>query len=751
MSSFNQNSAGPSSFRSPRPLQSNQEVEGSKYEETVPFVEEHEEPMMSDAVDTQETKSSVTVSRIIPANPTNSDNSRLICTICKKRFKDPRLLPCLHSFCGSCVRTLDPYIVSSDDQSSIGSQTSLNSVHGKNLGNISILCPQCDVEVELPRRGPKELPIDFVTRKLLLLDALNPDSCEVTCDLCTDNAQAEARCMECMANVCAFCVQAHKRQRRTASHVVLSLGEAQQRGAQCLRCPVTCTKHPQEEIKMYCETCDCPVCRDCCLVEHREHLVEYTEDAVDHHRRIITNLIARLQPHIQAIGTGINTIDKAESTLNDHTIHLTRDINVYFDNYLQILQNHRQSLLKKVTQVCDKRLKSLQANKLQLHQVLADMQHSCDFSSRVLAEGDSEELLSVKPALSLRLSHLNRVTYQCTPKGDLNLKFKPTVSVGNVGGFRMYGSLENKTVDPNRCSAEGQGTSSAKAGESASLKVITYDNEGQRHCQGGENVTAEISANNKPGRSLPCPVEDNQDGTYGVKYTAQQSGMHSLSVCVNGTHIKGSPFQVRVKPTTQKHTGVWQCCTFCSSEGNKQATCACGGFMPGGFKGCGHGHPSHPGQWHWSCCASMQKESNHCVPVTTFSPTSTSSKTGTAPVSGGAISTSRITSGTGTTGSSRSGGSQSRGEPTRFGTLGTGTTGSSRSGGSLSRGEATRYGTTSQNGGLTAARMTSAASMVGEGSIYASTMNGMSSRKEHKKAPSPVMNSTSNQVKTISI
>ena len=39
-------------------------------------------------------------------------------------------------------------------------------------------------------------------------------------------------------------------------------------------------------------------------------------------------------------------------------------------------------------------------------------------------------------------------------------------------------------------------------------------------------------------RSLPCPVVDNHDGTYGVKYTAQQSGMHSLSICIHGTHIK---------------------------------------------------------------------------------------------------------------------------------------------------------------------------------------------------------------------
>ena len=45
--------------------------------------------------------------------------------------------------------------------------------------------------------------------------------------------------------------------------------------------------------------------------------------------------------------------------------------------------------------------------------------------------------------------------------------------------------------------------------------------------------------------------------------------------------LQGSPFSLTVKVGWQEHTGVWHCCTFCSSEGSKEATCACGGVMPG--------------------------------------------------------------------------------------------------------------------------------------------------------------------------
>ena len=89
-----------------------------------------------------------------------------------------------------------------------------------------------------------------------------------------------------MVNVCGFCAQAHKRQRKTANHEVISLHEAQRQGTENLHCPVLCQRHSLEELKLFCETCDQPVCRECCLVEHREHLIEYTEEVAEHHAKV---------------------------------------------------------------------------------------------------------------------------------------------------------------------------------------------------------------------------------------------------------------------------------------------------------------------------------------------------------------------------------------------------------------------------------------------------------------------------------
>lgn len=61
----------------------------------------------------------------------------------------------------------------------------------------------------------------------------------------------------------------------------------------------------------------------------------------------------------------------------------------------------------------------------------------------------------------------------------------------------------------------------------------------------------------------------------------------------------------RLSASRLMHSGIYHCCTFCSSGGKKEIICGCRGIMPGGYKGCGHGHIGHPGVDHWSCCGSI--------------------------------------------------------------------------------------------------------------------------------------------------
>jgi tripartite motif-containing protein 45 len=94
-----------------------------------------------------------------------------------------------------------------------------------------------------------------------------------------------------------------------------------------------------------------------------------------------------------------------------------------------------------------------------------------------------------------------------------------------------------------------------------------------------------------------------------VSYTPKEPGVYTVWVCIKEQHLQGSPFNVTVRKKHRPHQGMFHCCTFCSSGGQKTAHCACGGTMPGGYLGCGHGHKGHPGRPHWSCCGKFAEKS----------------------------------------------------------------------------------------------------------------------------------------------
>lgn len=156
------------------------------------------------------------------------------------------------------------------------------------------------------------------------------------------------------------------------------------------------------------------------------------------------------------------------------------------------------------------------------------------------------------------------------------------------------------------------GLRSARQNELTGFTLLCSDTTGERMGRGGEAVVVTITHKDKKDCAVKPTVCDNGDGTYHISYSPEEPGLYAVCVYVKGQHVQGSPFVVMVKSQFRKHQGMFHCCTFCSSGGQKAARCACGGTMPGGYQGCGHGHKGHPGCPHWSCCGQV-KMSSECL------------------------------------------------------------------------------------------------------------------------------------------
>ena len=192
----------------------------------------------------------------------------LKCPICLETFHTPKILPCLHSFCQKCLQSI--------------------SKEGENV----IICPTCRAETQIPCGGVQELSTNFFINNMLdFITVQSYTSHPIDCTNCEDRSVAIARCGDCVEFLCEQCLSAHKRTKLTKDHEVMRLKDLQSSDVQDkMHRPLYCVHHDGEILKYYCETCDDPVCRECLIMEHREHAYGYLKDVNSQQRNEVTEL-----------------------------------------------------------------------------------------------------------------------------------------------------------------------------------------------------------------------------------------------------------------------------------------------------------------------------------------------------------------------------------------------------------------------------------------------------------------------------
>lgn len=547
----------------------------------------------------------------IAQSKSNGDSlkkSRAVCGVCNRMYREPKILPCLHTFCADCVRQLEPFSVRrvNGDRRSPGED---NSGSGS-----TILCPQCDSEVDLPPSGVDGLTTDHLALDEVFTETLVVNN-SVLCDLCSDS-DAGKRCEVCCVNLCDFCSQAHRRQKRTSSHSIQTLQELKSQGR--LTRPILCSLHPGQELRLFCEPCDLTVCLECAATFHREHHCSSTHEVISRYGDRIRDLLVRsLKPRLARLEESLRRVDTSQEAMQARTDTLAGEIRTFARAYASAVEAHCCSLLRSLDDLRTQRRNQLQLQKAQLQQALSDVRGGVEFTERLLMCGSDAEILTAKGVTMRRLVNLVESGFDPQPStvasdNASSICFLPQESAGEVEGFPVVGAIHAKTVDPSKCTIQGEGVERGCEGQRGKFTLVCRDTSGEQMGRGGDPVMVSIVHREKKGCSVEASVVDNSDGSYCVSYSPAEAGLYSVWVCVKAQHVQGSPFVLNVKRKLRRHSGIFHCCSFCSSGGSKEARCGCTGTMPGGFKGCGHGHKGHPGKPHWSCCGSVM-EASECV------------------------------------------------------------------------------------------------------------------------------------------
>ena len=370
------------------------------------------------------------------------------CAACSKRYSDPRLLPCLHSFCLACVK--EKLLLKGGE-----------GAKGK------LCCVTCKHTSPLPEKGTEGLPqnvhlnyeatIADYSEKILSKERLNCGECDRS-----EPKPVVAFCCTCPGFLCSACHDQHIHARRLKKHKIFTLEEAREMKDIVKELkqfvsppPVTCPQHSDMEIKSFCTTCSMLVCKRCMIGTHHKHKVkelpasaETKKLKMEKGKRKISDAVSKLANVITQGEAELKQVDIRKNEVDD-------TIRDKFQQVYKLMQDREKGLLADNAEIAKVKSQRLTAQISQLSS-LKEQITVCRGTVAEAQESHSDtEFLSISTILQARLEELNQ-QFEQTPlklkeNADIAISLdtaKPTSEVENLG--RVYTTSTAKD-DYNMC------------------------------------------------------------------------------------------------------------------------------------------------------------------------------------------------------------------------------------------------------------------------------------------------------------
>jgi len=198
------------------------------------------------------------------------------CCLCLQVFTDPRVLPCLHTFCLKCLENM-----------------------GITIPNDWLLCPVCGSKFTAPGEGLKGLPINIFAEKSADVRA-NPkftSTGKISCDACAknnlgDEKVAEKYCINCEDRLCLECCAKHNEK---SEHLIVYLNCQEETKTEKENETCRCRVHEEETPTLFCTFCRKVICEKCFQESHSSHSCEKIKELVVKETKALLQELAALK------------------------------------------------------------------------------------------------------------------------------------------------------------------------------------------------------------------------------------------------------------------------------------------------------------------------------------------------------------------------------------------------------------------------------------------------------------------------
>ncbi|KAM3617217.1 uncharacterized protein V6R79_003459 [Siganus canaliculatus] len=357
------------------------------------------------------------------------------CAVCKQSLQsrdcEPKLLPCLHSFCLKCIPQPERQI-----------SVPVPGPHGQTDTHIVnvMRCTVCHQDCK-----QSDIIDNYFVKDTTEATSTSDEKSAQVCTSCEDNAGTIGFCVECGEWLCKTCVEAHQRVKITKDHKIRTKEDADADAASesvstSGQRPVFCPIHKQEPLKLFCETCDTLTCRDCQLLEHKEHRYQFLEEAFQNHKGIIETTVAKLQEKKNYVHYSVSQVQSRLKELNETHKKVEHEIKIAVFTLINEINKKGKSLLQQLEGVTKERCSRLVAQHKDTTQLAQQIHHVLNFCHWAITTGSSTALLYSKRLILFQLRQLFKARLEPAPQANGVIRFfcdptfwaKNVVNLGNL-------------------------------------------------------------------------------------------------------------------------------------------------------------------------------------------------------------------------------------------------------------------------------------------------------------------------------
>ena len=456
------------------------------------------------------------------------------CELCSQRFSDPRMLPCLHSFCYNClVKHFDAE----------------KSEHA---------CPTCQEAFKVPREKlealPKDLRSSYVAKVAEYEDMVSGKS-KVRCDRCGnfDDSVQFKFCCTCCKCLCSLCTEDHSRVLETRKHELIEIGEKKNHDEKSLlnsipRKMISCPVHSDEVLKFYCKTCSLLICRDCMALSHSGHSYDRIEAVAESEKKDLLPLVEKAESAAGKLEDAMAKGEKSIQNIQMKKKSVDNAVNKCFKELQEALEYRKKTLLAKSSEIELSKVTALKLQGEEMKKFHDEIVRVCGRIKEASEVYMPAEMLSAKGPMTEKLSGLLKL-FDAFPLDSCKSESVMT----DLNNTMIRSEIEKfGVITAGSCASKSTVSlymPQAIRGKEKKVVLTAMDVEGKPFGRGGEVVQATMEQIGKEQEETnsEANIQDNNDGTYSISVIPQSVGEHQLSIKVENEHVKSSPFVVSVR------------------------------------------------------------------------------------------------------------------------------------------------------------------------------------------------------------